>query len=88
MRFSYFTIYAMDKTKVPIRVYSAESDKDNFIIALWDTLKMMPKANSLGYRLASRNINAKYRQSLLGLAWAVAGVEITLIKEDHQKGMD
>ena len=61
----------MDKTKIPIRVYSAENDKDNFFIALWDTLKMMPKANSLGYRLASRNINAQYRQSLLGLAWAI-----------------
>jgi len=40
---------------------------------------MMPKANSLGYRLASRNINAKYRQSLLGLAWAVFPPLITAL---------
>jgi len=69
----------MEKTKIPIRVYSAESDKDNFFIGLWDTLKMMPKANSLGYRLASRNINAKYRQSLLGLVWAVFPPLITAL---------
>ena len=69
----------MDKTKIPIRVYSADSDKDNFFIALWDTLKMMSKANGLGYRLASRNISAKYRQSLLGLAWAIFPPLITAL---------
>jgi lipopolysaccharide transport system permease protein len=69
----------MDKTKIPIRVYSAESEKENFFIALWDTLKMMPQANSLGYRLASRNIKAKYRQSLLGFSWAVFPPLITAL---------
>ena len=62
-----------------VRVYSAENDNDSFFIALWDTLKMMPKSNSLGYRLASRNITARYRQSLLGLAWAVFPPLITAL---------
>lgn len=69
----------MDKAKIPISVYSADQDKDNFFITLWHTLKMMPKANSLGYRLASRNIKARYRQSLLGLAWAVFPPLITAL---------
>ena len=30
-----------------------------------------PQANALGYRLAQRNIKAKYRQSFLGVLWAV-----------------
>ena len=30
-----------------------------------------PTANALGYSLAHRNIKAKYRQSLLGILWAV-----------------
>jgi len=65
--------------KIPIKVYSAENEKDKFFIALWDTLKMIPKSNSLGYRLASRNINARYRQSLLGLAWAIFPPLITAL---------
>jgi lipopolysaccharide transport system permease protein len=30
-----------------------------------------PQAHALGYRLAQRNIKAKYRQSFLGVLWAV-----------------
>ncbi|MFN3917679.1 MAG: ABC transporter permease [Flavobacteriales bacterium] len=31
----------------------------------------VPQAHALGYRLAQRNIKAKYRQSFLGVLWAV-----------------
>lgn len=53
-----------------IQVYSANS-KSN----LWRTLKAIgkefPVAHALGFRFAQRNIRARYRQSLLGILWAL-----------------
>ncbi len=53
-----------------IQVYSAKS-KSN----LWRTLKAIgkefPVAHALGFRFAERNIRARYRQSLLGIVWAL-----------------
>lgn len=53
-----------------IQVYSANS-KSN----LWRTLKAIgkefPVAHALGFRFAERNIRARYRQSLLGIIWAL-----------------
>ena len=53
-----------------IQVYSANS-KSN----LWRTLKAIgrefPVAHALGFRFAERNIRARYRQSLLGIVWAL-----------------
>ena len=53
-----------------IQVYSAKS-KSN----LWRTLKAIgkefPVAHALGFRFAERNIRARYRQSLLGIIWAL-----------------
>ena len=53
-----------------IQVYSAKS-KSN----LWRTLKAIgkefPVAHALGFRFAERNIKARYRQSLLGIFWAL-----------------
>ena len=53
-----------------IQVYSAKS-KSN----LWKTLKAIgkefPVAHALGFRFAERNIRARYRQSLLGIVWAL-----------------
>ncbi|MDZ4748753.1 MAG: ABC transporter permease [Saprospiraceae bacterium] len=53
-----------------IQVYSAKS-KSN----LWRTLKAIgtefPVAHALGFRFAQRNIRARYRQSLLGIVWAL-----------------
>lgn len=52
------------------QVYSANS-KSN----LWRTLKAIgkefPVAHALGFRFAQRNIRARYRQSLLGIFWAL-----------------
>jgi lipopolysaccharide transport system permease protein len=52
------------------QVYSANS-KSN----LWRTLKAIgkefPVAHALGFRFAQRNIRARYRQSLLGILWAL-----------------
>jgi lipopolysaccharide transport system permease protein len=52
------------------QVYSAKS-KSN----LWRTLKAIgkefPVAHALGFRFAQRNIRARYRQSLLGIVWAL-----------------
>ncbi|MDQ3015337.1 MAG: ABC transporter permease [Bacteroidota bacterium] len=53
-----------------IQVYSA-TGKSN----LWRTLKAIgkefPVAHALGFRFAERNIRARYRQSLLGIVWAL-----------------
>lgn len=51
---------------------------------LFDIKRQFPHAISLGYRLAARNIKAKYRMSALGLLWALipplatAGIWIVL----------
>lgn len=48
------------------------SDKrQGFFKIFIDILKEFPKANSLGYRLALRNIKAKYRKSVFGVFWAL-----------------
>ena len=53
-----------------VQVYSASS-KSN----LWRTLKAIgkefPVAHALGFRFAQRNIRARYRQSVLGILWAL-----------------
>ena len=50
--------------------YSAAS-KGSIFSLLWEIITEFPKANALGYRLAVRNIKARYRQSIFGLAWAL-----------------
>jgi len=42
-----------------------------FFATLKSILSAFPIANSLGYRLATRNIRSKYRQSALGVFWAL-----------------
>jgi lipopolysaccharide transport system permease protein len=53
-----------------VHIYSAKS-KSN----LWRILKAIgkefPVAHALGFRLAERNIRARYRQSVLGIIWAL-----------------
>lgn len=58
-------------SELPVRVYKPISENAGFFIYLFQILKDLPVANALGYRLAMRNIKAKYRQSILGLFWAV-----------------
>lgn len=50
--------------------YSAYK-KQNILTIFKEIFQEFPKANALGYRLAVRNIKAKYRQSMFGLFWAL-----------------
>lgn len=52
------------------QVYSAKS-KSNLWRALKAIGKEFPVAHALGFRFAQRNIRARYRQSLLGIVWAL-----------------
>ena len=52
------------------RLYSAKS-KSNVWSTLTAIVKEFPVAHALGYRFAQRNIRARYRQSLLGIVWAL-----------------
>ncbi len=53
-----------------VRVYSPGGTGDNFF-AIWKSIfKEFPLSHGLGFRLASRNITARYRRSLLGIFWA------------------
>ncbi|HZV68623.1 MAG TPA: hypothetical protein VFG10_03735 [Saprospiraceae bacterium] len=53
-----------------VQVYSAKAKS-----SVWRALKAIgkefPVAHALGFRFAERNIRARYRQSLLGIAWAL-----------------
>lgn len=51
-------------------IYSG-GDNYSFIAIVKSLFQSLPKAHSLGLRLAKRNIKAMYRQSLLGLFWAL-----------------
>ena len=53
-----------------VQVYSANS-KSNLWRALKAIGKEFPVAHALGFRFAERNIRARYRQSLLGIVWAL-----------------
>lgn len=53
-----------------VQVYSAHS-KSNLWRALKAIVKEFPVAHALGFRFAQRNIRARYRQSLLGIVWAL-----------------
>jgi lipopolysaccharide transport system permease protein len=50
--------------------YTSAGNKSGIQI-LKDIFSELPHAHALGYSLATRNIKAKYRQSLLGILWAV-----------------
>ena len=52
-----------------VHVYSAQR-KTGPIGVLSAIVREFPAAHALGFRLASRNIRSRYRQSLLGVLWA------------------
>ena len=54
-----------------ITIYSAESSSRSLFAHLRDMIQGLPRAHELGVRLFIRNINALYRQSLLGFGWAL-----------------
>lgn len=53
------------------KIIYAPTHKKDVISIIIELFREFPKANALGYRLALRNIKAKYRQSVFGLFWAL-----------------
>lgn len=58
-------------SKLKETVYSPASASRNPVKVIKEIVLEFKQANSLGWRLASRNIKAQYRQSILGLFWAI-----------------
>src|SRR6187399_3017199 len=55
---------------MPVHRYSA-SGRSSVFITLKKIVREFPVAHALGFRFAERNIRARYRQSLLGILWAL-----------------
>jgi lipopolysaccharide transport system permease protein len=54
-----------------ITIYSANTTDRSLLNHLREVFQELPDAHELGYRLFRRNIMAMYRQSLLGIIWAI-----------------
>jgi lipopolysaccharide transport system permease protein len=54
-----------------ITVYSADTTDRSIASHFRDIFRELPEAHELGSRLFKRNIKAMYRQSLLGITWAL-----------------
>ncbi len=54
-----------------VTIYSADTTDRSVISHFRDIFTDLPEAHELGYRLFKRNIKAMYRQSVLGIAWAI-----------------
>ncbi|MCG8308801.1 MAG: ABC transporter permease [Cytophagales bacterium] len=54
-----------------ITVYSADTVDRSIISHFRDIFRELPEAHQLGYRLFKRNVKAMYRQSMLGITWAI-----------------
>jgi len=61
---------SLASSKMPVHVYSA-SGRTSIFKNLKKISKEFPVAHALGFRFAERNIRARYRQSLLGVLWAL-----------------
>src|SRR5688572_6917102 len=57
--------------KENITIYTAETPNHFIVDHLRDIVKDLPRAHELGLQLFKRNIKALYRQSFLGVAWAI-----------------
>ena len=55
---------------MPVHRYSA-SGRSSVFITLKKIVREFPVAHALGFRFAERNIRARYRQSVLGVLWAI-----------------
>jgi lipopolysaccharide transport system permease protein len=60
----------MKKTE-EITIYSAEAANRSLVFHLREILGEFPQAHELGFRLFKRNLTALYRQSFLGIGWAL-----------------
>lgn len=58
------------KSQLTERIYTSRAASRNPFKVIPSVFRDFSQARSLGYRLASRNIKAQYRQSFLGIAWA------------------
>jgi lipopolysaccharide transport system permease protein len=58
------------KSQLTERIYTSRAASRNPLKVIPSVFRDFSQARSLGYRLASRNIKAQYRQSFLGIAWA------------------
>ena len=58
------------KSNLPVHVYAA-TGRTTIFKTLNKICKEFPIAHELGFRFAERNIRARYRQSLLGILWAL-----------------
>ena len=54
-----------------ITIYSADTTDRSIVSHFREIFRELPDAHELGYRLFKRNIKAMYRQSLLGITWAL-----------------
>lgn len=63
----------MQKTDIhqKITIYSADSADKSLLRHVRNIFRELPEAHELGLRLFKRNIKAMYRQSLLGITWAI-----------------
>jgi len=61
----------LDPFNQKITIYSAKRGEGSSTISLKSFLTELPQAHELGIRLFKRNLKAQYRQSLLGITWAL-----------------
>ncbi len=54
-----------------LTIYSAQGRSRSFLKALYTILKEVPAAHRLAIRLFKRDLKAQYRQSFLGIFWAL-----------------
>ena len=54
-----------------ITIYSANNTDRSIVSHFRDIFRELPEAHELGLRLFKRNLKAMYRQSLLGITWAL-----------------
>lgn len=59
------------KKSQQITVYSADVVRHSVVSHLWDIMNDLPQAHELGFRLFLRNLKGIYRQSFLGIGWAL-----------------
>jgi lipopolysaccharide transport system permease protein len=60
----------MKSNNLEVRVYSAEKSHNGLGSLIWEMFKDLWGARDFGYRIARRDIQGQYRQSLLGIIWA------------------
>lgn len=60
----------MQTHEPPVKIYSSQSRMRNKKTVLLGLFTEFKQANQLGFILAKRDINAQYRQSILGIFWA------------------